>query len=100
MRYEYSRGSSTTTLRPHIEKYHLDAYRKEQKLQGWKILLPTLASQARSQAASETHSQNEGDRDRFDEETFQRYLINFIVANDQVCVFRLWFGSCSLFPRH
>lgn len=88
IKYEYSGNSSTTTLRPHIEKYHLQVYLKMQKEHGWKILLPGLVSQAKSQAASATNSiQNlqEEAHEKFDEPTFLRYLIRFVVANDQVC---------------
>ena len=84
--YKFSRKSSTTTLRPHIEKYHLAIYMVEQKARGWKILLPGLVSQARSEAASASHSQLEEARDTFNEATFQCRLVNFIVVDDQVCV--------------
>lgn len=83
--YQYSPKSSTTTLRPHIEKYHLAIYMVEQKARGWKILLPGLVSQARSQAASMSQSQGEA-RVKFDVVTFRRRLVNFIVADDQVCL--------------
>lgn len=83
--YLYSIKSSTTTLRPHIEKYHLPIYLVEQKARGWKILLPGLVSQARSQATSATDLQQGEVRDRFSEAAFHRHLINFVVADDQVC---------------
>lgn len=87
--YLYSSKSSTTTLRPHIEKYHLPIYLVEQKARGWKILLPGLVSQARSQATSTTELHQGEVRDKFSEAAFHRHLINFIVADDQVC-FLVW----------
>jgi hypothetical protein len=72
----------------------------EQKARGWKILLPGLVSQAKSQAASATDSQPGEACEKFDEATFQRRLVNFIVADDQVCDSQFWFGSSSLtFPK-
>ena len=93
IKYQYSNKSSTTTLRPHIEKYHLELYLQLQKQRGWKILLPGLVSQARSQATSTANSLQEVARDRFDEPTFHGRLVEFIVTDDQVCVSQFWFGS-------
>jgi hypothetical protein len=67
--YQYSPKSSTTMLQLHIEKYHLVIYTVEQKAWGWKILLPGLVSQARSQVASMNQSQGEA-HVKFDIVTF------------------------------
>lgn len=87
--YQYALTTSTTSLRPHIEKYHLELYKTLAKENGWKILLPGLVSQARSQASVETATQGKP-LDEFNVATFHQYLLNFIVADDQVC-FRLIF---------
>ena len=87
--YLYSSKSSTTTLRPHIKKYHLPIYLVEQKAHGWKILLRGLVSQARSQVTSTTELHQGEVRDKFSKAAFHRHLINFIVADDQVC-FPVW----------
>lgn len=84
-RYIYSKGTSTTSLRPHIEKYHLEEYKRLANERGWKIMLPGLVSQARSEAAASVPAADER-RDDFDEQTFHEYLLNFIVADDQVCL--------------
>ena len=55
------------------------------KEKGWKILLPGLVSQARSQATNEAATSQGEHPDKFDEHTFHQYLLNFIVADDQVC---------------
>jgi hypothetical protein len=82
-RYVYSKTTSTTSLRPHIEKYHLEQFKQLAKEHGWKILLPGLASQARSEAIVGAQ-QGRPDNLNFNESTFHDCLINFIVANDQV----------------
>jgi hypothetical protein len=46
--YEYSLKTSTTSLCPHIKKYHLDLYLILAKENRWKVLLLGLTSQARS----------------------------------------------------
>ena len=56
----------------------------QQPVHGWKILLLSLISQARSQATSAGHSQQGEACDRFDQSTFMHYLINFVVVDDQV----------------
>jgi len=98
--YKFSVKSSTTTLRPHIERYHLPIYMVQQKAHGWKILLPGLVSQAKSEAVAAV-AQSQGElRPSFDEATFQRLLVNFIVADDQVCVCLFGSDQCLLFPSH
>ena len=54
-----------------------------QKERGWTILLPGLVAQARSEAETAAAAQGK-QPDIFDEETFHRRLLNFIVADDQV----------------
>lgn len=85
-RYTYSKGTSTSSLRPHIEKYHLDEYKKLAIERGWKILIPGVLAQIQSQSSGATTMQ-EGQPDKFDQPTFQKYLLNFVVANDQVMIF-------------
>ena len=73
-----------TTLRPHIDRFHMKIFLDQQPVHGWKILLLSLVSQARSQVTSVGHSQQGEAHDRFDQSTFMHYLINFVVADDQV----------------
>jgi hypothetical protein len=81
--YEYSKRTSNSSLRPHIEKYHRELFLSLAKEKGWTILLPGLVSEARSQAVSEAAVLQAG-RAKFDEPTFHQRLLNFIVADDQV----------------
>jgi hypothetical protein len=80
-----SKGTSTTSLRPHIKKYHLEEYKRLANEHGWKILLPGLVSQDRSKAIVPATPDKQPDK--FDEHTFHEYLLRFIVAHDQVYVF-------------
>jgi len=44
--FVYSQKMSTTSLCPHIEKYHRDLFLSLAKERGWKMQLPGLQSQA------------------------------------------------------
>lgn len=81
-KWVFSRTTLTSSLRPHIEKFHLNLFMKLAKERGWKIQLPGLVSQARSQA-SVAAAAGLGPVAQFDEKTFHRYLVNFIVSDDQ-----------------
>jgi len=83
--YIYLKGTSTTLLRPHIEKHHLEEYKRLVKEHGWKILLPGLVSQAQLEATVPATPDRQSDK--FDEHTFCKYLLRFIVADNQVYVF-------------
>jgi hypothetical protein len=72
---------------------------QQKELQGWKNQLPGQASLATTAATLAQDVRI----DTFDEDTFHRYLINFIVADDQVRVvcFRLLIMLIfSLFLSH
>jgi hypothetical protein len=84
-RYKYLQKMLTMSLHPHIEKYHLELYLTLAKEKGWKILLPGLVSQAQSQATNEAATSQGEQPDKFNERTFHQYLLNFIIADDQVC---------------
>lgn len=77
LNYSYSLKTSTTSLRRHLEKNHLELYRQLAKEKQWKTLLPSLRSQQPSASENEQP-------DAFNEKTFQQYLVNFVVADDQV----------------
>ncbi len=83
IKFSYSKTTSTTSLRPHIERNHLELFLCIAKKNNWKHSLPGLMSQARSQAASEASS-SQVRRVKFNEQNFHQHLINFIVADDQV----------------
>jgi hypothetical protein len=106
VKYQYSIKTSTSSLRPHIEANHLELYKKLAKERGWEILLPGLVSQARSAAAGAGTVSRQ--REKFSVGAFYRLLVNFIVADDQVCFCSSWslhsliFLSChnSQVPQH
>ncbi len=92
--FKYKKSTSTTSLRPHIERYHLDLYLQVAKEKGWKISLPGLKSQAQSQAASDASASQVGQSAQFSEEIFHQYLLNFIIVDDQVRSYFFYF-TCS-----
>ena len=72
---------------------------QQKELQGWKNQLPGQASLATTAATLAQDVRI----DTFDEDTFHQYLVNFIVADDQVRVvcFRLLIMLIfSLFLSH
>ena len=81
-KYIFSGKTSNTSLRPHLEKYHCSPYMQMKALHGWPTNLPGQASQMTTGA---TPAQVIRPTDVFSEQTFHRHLINFIVADDQVC---------------
>ena len=82
--YQFLLQSSNTTLRHHIEKNHLQLYQTLAEEKGWKQQLPGLVSKTRTQPSNEA-ANSQGERpDKFDQSTFNQYLLNFIVADDQV----------------
>ena len=78
--YKYKEGNSTTTLRGHIEREHLDEFLKLIKEKGWKVRLRSQGKLISQASVSSTSVQP----DRFDQETFHNHLVKFIVTNDQV----------------
>jgi hypothetical protein len=83
IKWLYSSKTSTTSLRPHIERYHLDIYSTLAKERGWRVLLPGLVSQAQSESAAAAQEAMVH-HDKFDEHTFHQYLLQFIISDDQV----------------
>jgi hypothetical protein len=96
VKVNFSHTTSNTSLRPHLEKYHVDLYMRLAKERGWEIFLPGYRSQARSQAASDASASQVPPVVQFSEERFQQYLLNFIVADDQVCLYFVCFFTCVM----
>ena len=56
------------------------------KEHGWKILLPGLVSKSQSQTTNEGAAPSQSEpHPKFDEQLFNQDLLNFVVADDQVC---------------
>lgn len=101
--FKYSAGTSNTSLRPHIEREHLDLYLKVAKERSWKLSLPGLLSQARTQAASQGTASQGTQSAEFSQDAFHQHLLNFIVADDQVrdaCFLFILLCSCFVVPNH
>ena len=86
-RYKYSAGSSNSSVRVHIENFHLEQFKQLAKEGKWKIFLKGLVSESRAQSqALASEASTLGQHVKFDERTFHRYLSNFIIVDDQVCL--------------
>ena len=84
-RFKYSKNTSTTSIRRHIEKVHFDEYMDLCKANNWRVLLPGLTSRARTQAASEASASGRRPEVEFSLQKFHQSLLKFIIADDQVC---------------
>lgn len=85
-RFRYSLKTSNSSLRPHIGKHHLDLYKKLAKERGWNVLYVIKDRSETSDSVVPPSAEGE-QRELFSEELFRKRLVNFIVADDQVCIF-------------
>lgn len=95
-KYDYSKTTSNTSIRPHLMKYHRELHDRLAPENGWR----PLPSQATSQVTSEAEALQVGQQDEFNADKFHRYLLNFIVVDDQVrhlCLFYIYCAHVSLF---
>ena len=85
-----------SSLGLHINKRHLDLYNCLAKVYGWK---------PQDSGMSEAQSEASGDalqvrQQEFSKEVFHKHPLNFIIADDQVCLYLLCFlqppRSCLL----
>jgi hypothetical protein len=85
--HEYAKGTSNTGLRAHIRKYHAKAYIEVCEKNGWHIVIPELQKKpTQSQLDSHLHPVvKKGERKQFTKDHFLKALVDFIVADDQVC---------------
>src|SRR5215510_7610148 len=88
--FKFSHNTSNSSLRPHIEKHHLELFKTLAEARGWPIHLKGLVLQAQSQAASEAAASQVGQIVEFNQEALNQYLLSFIVANDQVRYALVW----------
>jgi hypothetical protein len=80
--YQYAKSSSNTTLRGHLDNFHRVKWVRLANERGW---TSKLRSQDQSMGTDDGTTSQDRSLDKFSEATFHRYLLNFIVANDQVC---------------
>lgn len=84
-KFSYSLRTSNSSLRPHIRREHLDLFMSLAKQRGWNVSYVTGQSET---SDSVVPPSAEGEqREQFSEELFRKRLLNFIVADDQVCIF-------------
>jgi hypothetical protein len=82
-RFDYSPHCSNSSLRLHLENEHKEEYIRLCKEKGWKNQLPksrTADLEPVHAGATQAFS-----RTKFTQEAFLDHLVNFIVADDQVC---------------
>jgi hypothetical protein len=79
--YIYGAKTSNSSLRPHLERVHYELYCKKRNKYKWKTLLPGEVLQATSSGIPAQDTQV----DEYDDQTFVKYLLEFVVADDQVC---------------
>jgi hypothetical protein len=86
--YTYSQTTGNSGLRVHIENIHLEEFLRLRKERGWSAELPKMQKKALLAASIDRDGDGQGHnvtRPQFSEDTFLQHLINFIVADDQVC---------------
>jgi hypothetical protein len=76
--FTYSVKTANNNLRKHIEKWHAEEFRQVAAQKQWKFQLP-------HDKKSAPPTKNAGGREQFSPEQFMAKLVNFIVADDQVC---------------
>ena len=106
----YSKKSSTTSLQPHIKKYHLLEYITKAEEYGWKLYVPSVSTASqKGYSISQIREAIKAGQDldnlsqigggsnvivgvlshranipMFSMESFQDALVEFVVADDQV----------------
>jgi hypothetical protein len=96
LRYEFSENTGNSNLRVHLENHHEGEYVKLCIKNGWKNQLPKHKAQeelklSRQGTLDGVAQAGVTNRERFSRQALLRYIVNFIVADDQVCLF------CTLF---
>ena len=79
-------NTSNAPLRGHLEKYHTDEYVQVCKDNRWSVLLLKLQQQITEASIGSSSDPDGRPRPEFSRQTFLRHIINFIVADDQVCL--------------
>jgi hypothetical protein len=86
--YVYAKGTLNTSLWVHICKYHAKAYVDACEKNGWDITIPELQKKlTQTQVNSHLHPlAKKGKRKYFMKDNFLDALVDFIVADDRVCM--------------
>jgi hypothetical protein len=77
--YTYSRNTSTSVLRLHLNCFHIEEYAKIAEERDWVVQLPSLKGKA-----TEGTMVTSKPKVSFTPDMVTNHLIRFIVANDQV----------------
>jgi hypothetical protein len=79
-------NTSNAPLRGHLEKYHTDEYVQVCKDNRWPALLPKLWQKITEASIGSSSDPDGQPHPKFSRQTFLHHIINFIVADDQVCL--------------
>src|SRR5216684_3145200 len=84
---EFSLNTSTTSLRPHLKKHHLELYMTLVKEKGWVNKLPGCQAKmhTRSQTSNQTATSQGEQPTIYDKANFHQLLLKFIIVDNQVC---------------
>jgi len=90
LRYNFSENTGNSNLRVHIENHHADEYEKLCIENGWKNQLPKHKAREELKLTGQTTLSGIAradvtNREIFSQQAFLRHIVNFIVADDQVC---------------
>ena len=84
--FTFSVNTSNALLHGHLEKYHTDEYVQVCKDNRWPVLLPKLWQQITKVSIGSSGDPDGWPCPEFSRQTFLCHIINFIVADDQVCL--------------
>jgi hypothetical protein len=89
LNYQFATSTSNSTLRGHLQKYHDDEYTRLKQERGWQGKLPRMQALELSRQSTLDSVVQAGveNRVKYSKPALLRHLIDFIVADDQVCSF-------------
>jgi len=82
---QYSLRTASMNLWSHLTGSYKELYRKVLEQKGWMEIIQHYLETRSSTTSAATTVPVPDQCDIFDEDTFHRYLVNFIIADDQVC---------------
>lgn len=83
--FEYATTTGISGLRGHLEKNHKQEYLEVCKERGWPVMLPNILKATATAAKVQEAARNAGKQAAFSLQELHAKLVNFIVADDQVC---------------
>ena len=91
--FTFSPNTGNATLQLHLERHHTDEYVRICGEKGWPIKLTKMRQEQTAEVSiGQADTQGSLPRPKFSRQTFLRHIINFIIADDQVCfnIFKIY----------